>query len=404
MPFVSIAAYFPFSRMKLTFHDVTLEADLAYIEARPDKRFKPVCHECGAVASRVHERRSRPVRDLNFAEARVWIKIEFRRVVCPTCQAIRVEETQIADPYQRVTRRLARAIHDLCKKMTVTDVAKHFDLDWRTVKKIDRAFLERDYGQPDYDGLRVLAVDEIAVRKGHEYMTVVIDYETGRVIWMGAGRKQGTLESFFEELTSEQKESLEAIAMDMWRPYIRAVEQAAPHVKIVFDLYHVVAGFNRVIDKVRNSERQQASAKHQEVFKGSKYLLLKNRKNIRRKKDREHLKQLLEINETICAVRILRDDLAGIWGYRYRTCAGRALDNWCAAARAVGHPEVTKFANTLERHREGILNHCDYAIHTSRLEGINNTIKVIKRKAYGFHDDRYFTLKVKQAFDQKDVT
>ena len=112
--------------------------------------------------------------------------------------------------------------------MTVSDVADHFGLDWRTVKNIDKAFLERDYGQPDYDGLRILAVDEIAVRKGHEYMTVVIDYETGRVIWMGGGRKQETLESFFEELTPEQKKSLEAITMDMWRPYISAVEHAVP--------------------------------------------------------------------------------------------------------------------------------------------------------------------------------
>ncbi len=96
---------------------------------------------------------------------------------------------------------------------------------------------------------------------------------------------------------------------------------------------------------------------------------------------------------------LLRDKLPRIWRYRHRWYAKRALEDWCGLARAVGHPAVAAFADMLERHRKGILNHCDYPIHTSKLEGINNKIKVIKRDAYGYHDERYFSLKVKQAFD-----
>jgi transposase len=161
----------------------------------------------------------------------------------------------------------------------------------------------------------------------------------------------------------------------------------------------VVANFNRVIDKVRNSEYHKASKKDKAVYKGAKYLLLKNRKNIRLKNHRQQLKELLELNETINTVMILKEKLKHIWIYRSKTWAGKALDQWCDLARSLEHRSLTAFVKMLERYRYGILNHCDYPIHTGKLEGVNNKIKVIKRKAYGFHDLRYFTLKIYQAFD-----
>jgi transposase len=171
-----------------------------------------------------------------------------------------------------------------------------------------------------------------------------------------------------------------------------------PQAKIVFDLFHVVANFNRVIDKVRNSEYRKASKEDKAVFKGSKYLLLKNRKNLKTQEQRQHLKELLSLNETINTVMILKETLKHIWAYRSRTWATKALDSWCSLARSLNHQSVTKFTNTLERYRYGILNHCNYPIHNGKLEGVNNKIKVLKRKAYGFHDLRYFTLKIYQAF------
>jgi transposase len=171
-----------------------------------------------------------------------------------------------------------------------------------------------------------------------------------------------------------------------------------PHAKIVFDLFHVVANFNRVIDKVRNSEYRKASKEEKAVFKGSKYLLLKNRKNLKTHQQRQHLKDLLALNETINTVMILKETLKHIWNYRSRLWAAKALDDWCSLARSLNQRSVTTFTNTLERYRYGILNHCDHPIHTGKLEGVNNKIKVLKRKAYGYRDLRYFTLKIYQAF------
>jgi transposase len=126
--------------------------------------------------------------------------------------------------------------------------------------------------------------------------------------------------------------------------------------------------------------------------------LLKNRNNLKTQEQKQHLKQLLELNETISTVMILKEKLKYIWNYSSQAWATKALDSWCSLARSLNHPSVTAFAKMLERYRYGIINHCNYPIHTGKLEGVNNKIKVIKRKAYGFHDLRYFTLKIYQAF------
>jgi len=160
----------------------------------------------------------------------------------------------------------------------------------------------------------------------------------------------------------------------------------------------MVKEFNKVIDRVRIDEYTKASESDKKVIKGSKYLLLKNPENIHKSEDKEHLERLLELNETISKVMILKDKLKLMWDCDSREEARRQIVEWCSMAESVRHPAVSKFANRIRRYEYGILNHCEYPIHTSMLEGINNKIKVIKRKAYGFHDNRYFSLKVIQAF------
>jgi len=222
---LSIAPYFPFRRIKITKQIVDESANKAIIKAVPDKRFKPVCHLCGQKVLSVHSLTQRSIRDLNLAGTRVWINCEYRKLFCSKCQRISIEELGLFHPYLRVTKRLALYIHELCKVMTVKEVAQHLQLDWKTVKEIDKQHLEILYGEPNYDGLRMLAVDEISLRKGHNYLTIVLDYETGRVVHVGKGRKAKTLTAFFNLLSAKQRKSIEAVAMDMWDPFIKAVKK-----------------------------------------------------------------------------------------------------------------------------------------------------------------------------------
>ncbi len=396
MSTLSIAPYFPYRRVRLASQTVTAGGTLAEIAAAPDRRFTPRCHGCAQPCRRVHSWEQRAIRDLNLGEARVSIRLAYRKLRCRRCARVRVEDLELCDPYHRVTKRLARYIHTLCQRLPVQDVAAHLGLDWKTVKAIDQSFLEATVGETDYTGLRILAIDEIAVHKGYRYMTVVLDFETGRVVWMGRDRSAATLRAFFGGMSPPQRAALQAIAIDMWDPYIKAIQEAVPHVRIVFDLFHVVSAFHAVIALVRNAEYRRASAADRAVIKGSKYLLVKTTPATHA--EREHLNRLLALNHTLSILYILKDLLRQLWRYRSRGWAQHRLDQWCALAYTIDHPEVRRFARRLARYGYGILNHCDYPIHTGRVEGVNNTIKVIKRKAYGFHDDRYFALKVIQAF------
>lgn len=406
MSALSIAAYFPFARVKVVSQNVHLDCrpSGALIRLEPDRRCRPICHDCGRPGSVHSAGLRRIIRDLSMGQAQTFLHVEYRRVWCPACGKAKVERLSFADPSKRITHRLARYIYDLCKLMTVQDVARHLELDPKTVKAVDKQFLQEEFGRTDDEGLRILAVDEISLSHGQDgYMTVVLDYVSGRVVWMGQGRKAETLDAFFAGMSDPQKEGIRAVAMDMWEAFVKSVRTHCPQAKIVFDLFHLVQGYGQVIDEVRREEYKKADKNQRAFIKGSRYLLLSNRDNLRADQQ-SRLDELLAANQRLSAVYILKDQLKAIYRYRYRAWAKTALDQWCQLAAEIAHPLMKRFIGRLRFFEYGILNHCDYPIGTSRLEGVNNKIKVIKRRAYGFHDPAYFALKVKQALPGNQIT
>jgi len=400
MSSLSIASYFPFTRVKVVSQNV--HDGGALIKVQPDLRWHPLCHDCRSPAQTVHSQgHRRIIRDLNISDRQVWLQVDYRKVWCPRCGKTRVEHLSFCDSPRRLTNRLRRYIYDLCKIMPVSDVAEHLDLDPKTIKAVDQEFLQEEFGRTDYEGLRLLAIDEIAVKKGQRYMTVVLDYISGRVVWTGDGRDKDTLDRFFAGMSESQKAGIEAVAIDMWDAYINRVQHHCPKALIVFDLFHVVKAYGRVIDEVRRAEVRKPVGPMKEVVKGSRYLLLKNRENLR-PDQADRLDELLKLNANLSAVYALKDQLKMIYHYRHEATAKAALDQWCAMATRVDSHWMTQFIKTLRHYEYGILNHCRFSIGTSRLEGVNNKIKVIKRKAYGFHDPIYFGLKIKQAFPGDD--
>ena len=397
---LSIARYFPFARVVPVDQAVVELATHveAVITLAPSKGALPFCSVCGENGGRLHVYATRRVRDLNLAHARVNLVVPNRKLSCATCKTIRTEGHSFLGSYRRYTLRFERAVADLCRHLPIKQVAEHFDLSWHAVKDIDKRRLEREVGTPGYDGLRLLAVDEVAVHKGHTYLTTVLDLETGRIVWVGKGRTEATLTSFFEELTPEQRGCIEAVATDMAAGFRNAVEKACPRAALVYDLFHVVAKYSReVVDVVRLEEAKKQDEAGRKLIKGSRYLLLKNAPNLLGSQ-RKALQELLAANKALNTVYVLKDQLKRIWDYKHPAWARKALDQWCALAHASGIPALAAFARSLCRHEKGIVNHCRYPIHTGRLEGINNKIKVIKRQAYGFRDDAYFILKIKGAF------
>jgi len=396
MSSINIKAFFKFSKVKITEQSLDIQSKTVFVKVEPQKRYAPVCHICKGHSYSIHSYHERTVRDLNIFEAKTFIQYSYRKIRCPKCGIV-VEELEIVEPDMRITRRLANYILELCKYMTIKEVAEHLELDWKTIKKIHKDYLLERYSEEDIGYPKLLAVDEISLKKRHCYLTVIINWETGRVLWIGEGRRYETLKEFFNSLREEQRKGIQAIAMDMWDPYIKAAKECIANASIVFDQFHVVKAFGKVIDKVRNTEYRKADKENKDVIKGSKYILLKNRENLT-DEEQPRLKKLLSLNKAITTVYILKDYLKRLWQYKYARCAQKFLDYWCFLAEQSKLRPVIAFARTLKKYAYGIINHCRFPIHTSRMEGINNKIKVIKRKAYGFHDVEYFSLIIKSAF------
>ncbi|MFW6270594.1 MAG: ISL3 family transposase [Bacillota bacterium] len=401
----SISCLFPFRRVKFTnFGQITNnKGETAVIlETEPDLRFNPICHECGCEAEGIHSWHRRPLKDLPFGSTPVTIFYNYRKIKCPECGAIKVEQLNITDAGgPKITNRMAQYIYDLCEIMTVDEVASHLNLDPSTIRTVEREFLEKEFGETDYSHSGYLAVDEISIGKHHQYMTVVLDFNTGRVLWVGKDRKAETLNKFFQNMPGEKRDQVEAFAMDMWDPYIKSVKEWCPQASIVFDKYHIISDFNNTIDKVRRREqnKKSLSTQQQKVIKGSRWLLLKNQENLK-KENKADLDKLLKLNQNLLKVYILKDELNLIWKNHENDPEQmeKALNYWCEKALRTNLKPVIKFVKRLQDHKEGIIAYAKHQIHTSKLEGVNNKIKEIKRSAYGFHDKEYFKLKIKRAF------
>lgn len=366
------------------------------------------CSRCGAAVTAVHEVTPREVRDLPILDAETWLIVPRARVECPRCGPT-VEAVAWLDRYQRMTTRLAEAIARLAQVLPIKHVARWYGIGWDTVKQIDRRALVARLEPVDLTGVSLLAIDEFALRRGAQYATIVLDPVTKRVLWVGRGRGREELRPFFALLGAAGCAAVQAVVMDMSRPYAREVRAQCPQAAIVYDLFHVVAKYSRdVIDRVRMDEtnrlaRAGAPGDHRtrarrRVIKGTRWLLLRNRDTLTARADRVRLRELLRANRALFIVYVLKEDLKQLWRFRYPKAARRFWRHWLRRARASRIPALIRFARNLAAHLEGIVSHCRYPLHNGLLEGINNKIKVIKRMAYGFRDDTYFFLKIRAAF------
>jgi len=388
----NITKLFPFCRVKICNFSVSDDDTFTYLTLKPDKRFLPICSCCHRKVRSIHSYHRRIIHDMPLAQSNTYLVLHYRKVRCLGC-GIRVEYHDFVSPYARYTHRLANFIFTLCEHMSVQDVSQHFNLSWAQVKTIDKTELTKRYRTLDLTGTKILCVDEISIRKRHSYLTIIANFLTGQVIGVAKDRKYKSLARFLLSLPSKVRHSIEAVAMDMWDPYIKAVTTYCPQAAIVFDLFHMTASFSKIIDKVRVEQYRNATLSMKNLMKRSRFLLLKNPNNLS-VEERPRLKEILKHNESLSAVYILKDYLKRLWQYRYRACAEKFLYYWCQLALDTGLKPVMKFVSTLLKYKYGILNHCRYKIHTGKLEGINNKIKVIKRRAYGYQDIEYFALKI----------
>jgi transposase len=279
--------------------------------------------------------------------------------------------------------------------MTIQDVARHLQVSWDTIKDIQARALRRRFGKPKLRKLQQIAIDEIAVGKGHHYLTVVLDLLSGAVVFVGDGKGTEALEPFWRRLRAARAK-IRAVATDMGKAYIRAIRDNLPGVVHVFDHFHVLKLFNDKLSALRRELFNEASSdRHRKILKGTRWLLLKNPENLDQGRDEQRrLEQALALNLPLTTAYYLKEDLRQIWSQPNKRTARRVLRDWLARARATEIRILRQFADTLEEHAEGILAYYDYPISTGPLEGTNTKIQAMKRQAFGFRDREFYKLKI----------
>jgi transposase len=325
----------------------------------------------------------------------VVLRLKVARVMCFDCDKVRQVKLPFAEPKKHYTRAFARYALDLARYMTIQDVAKHLKVDWGTVKGIQADSLQRRFGKPKLHKLKKIAIDEIAISKGHRYLTVVLDLNSGAVVFVGDGKGVDSVKPFWQRVR-RARAKIVAVATDMSKAYIRAVRDNLPKAVHVFDHFHVVKLFNEKLSAFRRElYRQLSSDAERKILKGTRWLLLKNPENLDAEhNERQRLDEALQMNLPLATAYYLKEDLRQIWHQANLRAARRVLRDWLARARASGIDMLVKFADTLAAYQEGVLAYYKYPISTGPLEGTNNKIKTMKRQAYGFRDHEFFKLKI----------
>jgi transposase len=369
------------------------EGQVTFRVEKPRERQR--CSHCGSADVWGQGGVERTFRMVPIGSKPTFVKLKVPRVLCFDCGLVRQVKLGFADAKKHYTRTFERYVLDLSRLMTIQDVAKHLGISWDTVKDIQARSLQRRFGKPKLHKLRQLAIDEIAIAKGHRYVTVVLDLLSGAVVFVGDGKGVQALEPFWRRLRGAHAK-IKAVATDMSKAYIRAVRDHLPKAVHVFDHFHVIKLFNDKLSAFRRAlYAQLTSDPERKILKGTRWLLLKNPENLDPdKNERERLDEALELNAPLATAYYLKEDLRQIWLQDNKRAARRVLRDWVARARTSDISMLVQFADTLKEYQEGILAYYHYPISTGPLEGTNNKIKTMKRQAYGFRDHEFFKLKI----------
>ena len=278
-----------------------------------------------------------------------WVVLHGHFQHCQKCGRTLREPIDFAQGKRRRLKSFDRYVVDLCRIAPIKHVAQLLAVGWDLVKEIFKEHLSLQLRKRKFRNIRYIAVDEFALRKGHHYMTIVLDLETGHILHAQEGKDAQALVPFLEKLKRKRVQLL-AVAMDMSPAYLQAVRQVFPEVDIVHDPYHVVSLVNKAIDQTRRDIARELNDQDKQVIKGSRFLLLRGLESLN-----EHslskLMDLMEVNEPLYAAYLLKEDLRTFWNQPNEQSGAVFLDAWITQASSFNLPHFSKLAETLDRHR-----------------------------------------------------
>ena len=326
----------------------------------------------------------------------MFLEFEFRRVDCRECGSVKRERLEFLSSNSKFTRRLALSIGDMCRTTSIKDVSERMHLDWHTVKELEKEYMREQLKRAGPPKPQVIGIDEISVRKRHTYRIIVSDIEKRRAIWFGGvDRSEESMDQFYAFLGPERAKGIRLAVMDMWKPFRNSTKTNAPQAAILFDKFHVIRHLGDALDKVRKAEYARVTGSKRKFIKGQKYVLLSHRENLTTE-GRQSLKLLLHANKRLHTAYVLKESFGQLWDYNTEGWARRFFENWKEQLKWQRLKPFEKFAAMIDRHWDGIAAYCEpnNKVALGYVEGLNNKIRVIQRRAYGLRDEEYLRLKI----------
>ena len=379
-----------------------LQQELLVLVAWPRETWR--CPDCGSARVHGHDRKTRFWRTVPVGHKPASLVMDVPRVRCLDCGKVLRLCPTFAQGQVRHTMAFERYAAELLRYVTPTDLSRHLGVSWETAQGIDERRLEA-LPKPKLSRLKYIAVDEIYSGKRHKYLTIVLDLETSVVVYVGEGKGAEALKPFFQRL-QQSKAKIAAISMDMSGGYKKAVREYLPKVPVIFDRIHVIKLMNEKLSELRRDLAREATDKLQmKVLKGIRWLLLMGEETLdspsrkaKRKdgdaSDRQRLEDAMILNKPLATAYYLKEKLRLLWCQGTKAAAQKWLDGWLKQAEASGIRLLQMMAKTLREHRHGLLAWYDHPISTGPLEGINNKIKLIQHRAYGYRNAEHFKLRI----------
>lgn len=372
------------------YHRFELERDrhrpVLRVWLRPTKGSRGICSRCRTPGPTYDTLPERQFQFVPLWGIVVFFLYAMRRISCATCKAAVVEAVPWATGKQPITTSLAWFLAGWAKRMSWKEVARAFHVTWDTVFAAVKMAVEYGLAHRRIDDVEVIGVDEVMWHKGQKYLTVVYALDEGRrrLLWLGQERKEATLRAFFDWFGDSAK-NLRAVASDMWQPFLNVIRERVPWALSVLDRFHIVANVHKAVDEVRRQEARQLGAEGKTVLKRKRWLLLKSPENLS-EPQAASLAELVKANLKSVRAYLLKEDLRQLWDFFSPARACLFLVDWCRRAKASRLPPLARVAGTLEKHADLILNwfRTGGVISSGAVEGLNNKLKLIVRRSYGF--------------------
>jgi len=301
-----------------------------------------------------------------------------------------VEDFPWAEPWARVSTSLANAVASLARDLSWQATARHYGLNWKSVATVVKRAVAYGLRHRARPPVHVIGIDEVSRRKGQVYLTVVYDLERRVLLWVGEDRTEEAVKKFFtEEMGKRRCQTLRVVCMDMWAAYANLVRAHAPNAQILFDRFHIVKHLNEALDSVRRELWRQLTAKERTTFKGTRWLLLKNPWNLS-SDQKERLSTLVRWNAPIVRAYYLKEAFQLFWFYKQPKRAKDHLEKWMRSAMSSRLEPFKKFVRMLRSHLDGILSWTNHRVSNGAVEGMNNKIKSISHRSFGFRTAENF--------------